>query len=291
MWRNEESAKVLDKESGEALMLHYIYDGSFSGFLTLVHHVLSEKKVPDRISSSDSYQPGSESCQSENNKYQSFSDGYQSGSKCYQPDLFSQEVMIAADRDKADRVIEAIREKISRKCYQTVYRCFLSEIDGFERATVKFICRGFQSGEGAYRDWTDPDTALVRRAEKRVNRELHRYQGLLRFRMLESEILYAPYRPEHNISGLLARHFSKRLAAERWIIHDKGRNTAVIYADREWLEIPAEMLEKLKFAGDEEEYQRLWIRFFESISIKERKNLKTQASFMPKKCREFLIEK
>ena len=244
-------------------MLHYIYDGSFSGFLTLVHRVLSEKKVPDRISGSDSYQP----------------------------DLFSQDVIIEAEGEKADRVAEAIIKEISRKCYRTVYRSFLSEIEGFERATVKFICRGFQTGEGVYRDWTDPDSALVRRAEKRVNSELHRYQGLLRFRMLESEILYAPYRPEHKISNLLAWHFSRRLAAERWIIHDRGRNIAVIYSNREWLEIPAEELKDLKFAGEEEQYQKLWIKFFESISIKMRKNLKAQSRFMPKKCWEFLIEK
>ena len=244
-------------------MLYYVYDGSFTGFLTLMHRVLSDKIIPGRISSSD----------------------------CYQPDLFSQSIIIETDSEKADRAAEAIIKEISRKSYRAVYRCFLSEIDGFEKAAAKFIYRGFKSGERIYQDWTDPDAAFVKRAERKVNRELHRYQGLLRFRMLESKILYAPYRPEHNISSLLARHFSRRLAAERWIIHDRGRNTAVIYSNREWLEIPAEELKELKYAGEEEQYQKLWIKFFESISIKTRKNLKAQSRFMPEKCREFLIDK
>ncbi len=245
------------------MMDNFIYDGSFTGFLTLIYQVFKKKNIPAQIIR------GKEA----------------------QLNLIYNNITIKSDEEKADQVTEAIIAEISHKAYRTLYRAFLSEIEGVERAAIFYLQKGFKRGSSYLNSWADEEVVFINQAAKKVNREVHRFKGLLRFRMLQEKILYAPFKPDYNISFPVAQHFKNRLAGERWGIHDKKRNTAVIYQEDELLIVPGEELAEIKFAEEEELYQSLWQEFFNNISIEKRKNLKLQKSFMPQKYWEYLVEK
>jgi probable DNA metabolism protein len=126
---------------------------------------------------------------------------------------------------------------------------------------------------------------------KKVSHERHRMTGLIRFKELKNNILYAEISPDYNVIGIVASHFIKRLSSENFIIHDKKRNIAVFYNKKEWIIKEVEGDLNIIFNEKEEDYQNLWKMYFKSISIKEKFNPKLQRSNMPKKYWKYLIEK
>lgn len=114
--------------------------------------------------------------------------------------------------------------------------------------------------------------------------------GLLRFQEISKGVFYAGYEPDHNITMLLAPHFSQRLACQPFIVHDRKRNLCAVFDGQEMImtnRLPAIPVEK---TGSEDEYAALWKAFFKTVAIQERKNPRTQMQFMPKKYWKNLIE-
>lgn len=149
----------------------------------------------------------------------------------------------------------------------------------------------FKNGREVDKNWADDRIRKIKKLSKRVSRERHKYLGLLRFRELKGGILYAPFEPEYNVLPIMSSHFASRMKNKRWVIHDKKRGLAVIYKDNEWMVIDGDELPEVKYGEDEKYYQSLWQKFFENITIENRKNEKLQKNFMPKKYRKYLIEK
>ncbi|MFW5789779.1 MAG: TIGR03915 family putative DNA repair protein [Bacillota bacterium] len=243
-------------------MKTFLYDGSFTGFMTLVYWAFKRKLRPAKIFSKEDY-PG---------------------------DLFTETVEIETDGELADKVIKAARDKLSARIFRKAYYAFLSELPGIETAIFEYLYLGFAERVDLKKNWTDSSVLEVKKTARKVSRERHRFKGLLRFRELEDGILYGPFKPDYNISGLLAPHFAARLTGEQWIIHDLGRNLATIYNGKGWIEISDDLLPELELSAEETDYQEIWQEFFRSIAIDERYNPELQANFIPYKYRDYLLE-
>ncbi|MGM0420232.1 MAG: TIGR03915 family putative DNA repair protein [Bacillota bacterium] len=243
-------------------MITYIYDGSFTGFMTLVFDSFKTRRKPTKIVKEIDYRP----------------------------DLLSRVVKIDSDGDKADTVIKYCKDRLSLEIFKQAYRAFLSEQPGVELAIYEYMYQGLSGKTDLNNTWTGETVLFIKKLARRVNRENHLYRGLLRFRQLEDGIFYAPFKPEYNISSLLAPHFARRFQSQRWIIHDCARDLCVIWNRKEWIEISADMLPEFTYSNEESQYQKLWQDFFNNISIETRKNKKLQANFIPLKHRDFLIE-
>ncbi len=243
-------------------MKTYLYDGSFTGFMTLIYWTFKDKLRPAKIFKKADY----------------------SG------DLFSETVGIETDGELADKVIKSAKDKLSARVFRKAYYAYLSEFPGIELAIFDYLYLGFAYKANLQKNWTDCSVLEVKKAARKVSRERHRYKGLLRFRELDDGILYGPYKPDYNISSLLAPHFAARLTGEQWIIHDTGRNLATIYNGKSWLEISDDLLPGLEFSEEETDYQKIWQEFFRSIAIDERYNPELQANFIPYKYRDYLLE-
>ncbi|MGM0414808.1 MAG: TIGR03915 family putative DNA repair protein [Bacillota bacterium] len=243
-------------------MKAYLYDGSFTGLMTLVYWTFKDKIRPAKIFKKDDYQD----------------------------DLFSETVEIESDGKLADKVIRSAKDKLSARVFRKAYYAFLAEFPGIELAIFDYLYLGFAERVDLKKNWTDNSVLKVKKVARKVSRERHRFKGLLRFRELSDGILYGPYRPDYNISGLLAPHFAARLTGEQWIIHDTGRSLAIIYNGEGWLEISDDLLPELELSTQEGDYQELWQEFFRSIAIDERYNPDLQANFIPYKYREYLLE-
>ena len=108
---------------------------------------------------------------------------------------------------------------------------------------------------------------------------------------MKGNIYYAKFHADANILGILTNHFSKRMPNEYFVIHDVGRNLLCFYDKKKVTFCNGEdiQLQTIK-VNDEGEMEELWRVFFQTIAIKERKNLRCQQSFMPKKYWQDMLE-
>lgn len=247
-------------------MTRYIYDGTFSGLLTAIYEGFRKKEMPSNIIAQQDYKPS----------------------------LFGDSMAIESEDKKADKVSSAIKNKISQKVYRDAHHAFLSELTGIEMNIFNYLLHYFYAEQVENYNWRSQDIKSVKTAASKVRRERHRFKGLLRFRKLQDGSFYAPYSPDYNITGLLAPHFTDRLATEKGVIHDRERNIAAFFSEGDWELLESSEIsrfQKENFAESEQDYQQLWQNFFSNISLEERRNPELQKSFMPKKYWEFLIEK
>lgn len=58
------------------------------------------------------------------------------------------------------------------------------------------------------------------------------------------------------------------MSAERWVIHDKEREKAVIHYKKDWIIMDGSELPPIKYSKNEICYQSLWKKFFDNIAVK-----------------------
>ncbi len=243
-------------------MLHYVYDGTFEGLLTCVYEAYY-KEVPDRISCG----------------------------ALLQENLLDNYISIDTDMDKATKVMTAVRAKISEDALENAFHVYLSELPDIGIWIYRYLRLGFRVGPTVDNYlWEDTVLKILEIARK-VRFESHRMLGLIRFRELAGGTYYAPIGPDHNIVGLVAPHFAKRLGDQRWMIHDVKRNIAALYNLKEWTIAVIHQKKALPLHGDELEFQRLWKQYFQSVAITGRTNPRLQRQHMPSRYWLYLVEK
>ncbi|PKM69385.1 MAG: hypothetical protein CVU93_03345, partial [Firmicutes bacterium HGW-Firmicutes-18] len=179
--------------------MDYLYDGSFNGLLTCLYEHYHSQKAE--------------------NIYEAF---------YYQVSMTNQHRIINPDDVKAKKVSEAIERLISKKALEFIYYVSLSNDRNKGNVILNFIVYGFKEKKDITSFYEHPCVYPVCRIYKQVTVEIHRFLGLLRFSELEG-VLYAQYKPDHNITEIIVGHFSDRLKNERFIIFDEGRKIAAIY--------------------------------------------------------------
>ena len=242
-------------------MAVWTFDGTFNGFLCLIHESSRRKERPE---------------------------GILGGGK-NQPFLF-ETVPTETDEGLAASVRTALAARLSRRVLTEGYYAFLSAMPGREMAVYRYFALAWTAGPGAAGLLADERVRTVHEAGRAVSRERHRFLGLLRFSELGG-VLYAPFEPEGDILPLVAGHFARRLGGERWIIHDTGRSKAAVYENGTWRIAGFSTGGPLPLSGREREIRDLWKRYFSSTAVQTRKNPELQRQFMPKKYWKHLPEK
>ncbi|MDS1029732.1 TIGR03915 family putative DNA repair protein [Bacillota bacterium LX-D] len=247
-------------------MLYFTFDGTFPGLLTAIYESYYQPEKPDGITVQGQLELS----------------------------LFDSAIHIKTDEAKAQKVLAAVSSKISAAALSNIYYAYLAEHPEAPTAIYKYLQLGFKRGEKIDLDLARQDVFTVHTLGQKVRRERHRYLGLLRFVKLQGEIYYAQFEPEGNIVSILAPHFAKRFADQKWIIHDLQRNLAAVYQPREWYlaELPPLPVTDLTGqAPQNKNFSRLWQSYFESIAVPNRTNPKLQMQNMPKKYWKYLTEK
>lgn len=253
-------ARQLLKERGR-LMLDYLYDGTFEGFLTCVYHHYYTDKASGIF-------PAEE----------------------YQRNLMNTCFEVETDQEKAGRVYAAIGEKISKYDLRRVYKAFRSDVDEKEMKILNYLVLGFRVGSRVSRMHANDAVLPVQKAESLVARDIDKYLGLVRFTETENGIMYGPLEPDTDVIEFIAEHFSDRFRNEPFILHDLRREKAVIAHCGRWY-ISSFTEKDVPSAGKEDaDFQKLWRAYFDHIAIKERINPKLQKSIMPKKYWTHLTE-
>ncbi len=244
-------------------MTVYIYDGTFDGLLTSIYEAYYRRENPEKILSED----------------------------LIQENFLIEKIYIDTNKEKAEKVYKAIESKISSEALRKVFYVYLSEVENHGVIIFNYLRLGFKIGKNVDLNLANNFVLEMDNVYQKVSRERHWMLGLVRFRQLDNGVFYGPIEPEHNIVGLIAPYFTRRMSNENWVIHDIRRNIAAMYNREEWIIKDIELKEILNLAEDEKSYQCLWKEYFNHISIKERTNPKLQKRNMPMKYWKYLIEK
>lgn len=253
-------------------MTDYLYDGSFEGLLSCIYENYYGEKATGIFLE-----------------------------KNYQANLMAGFSVVKTDETKATKVYDAIEGKISLYDLRRLYRVFLSNVPQKENKILAYVKMGFKEGGKIALLHSHPVVLSIQEADKKVSFEIHRLAGLVRFSVMrfdkhchgeedlkrttdnlkKTEILYSTINPDHDVTELLAPHFTTRFFNDPFIIHDESRGKALVASQGHWEVVKFTGKELLKETEEEEGYRVLWKQYFETIAIKERINPNCQKRCMP----------
>ena len=231
----------------------FIYDGTFNGFMCCVHESVYSRELPLAIVDDES-----------------------------EPITLYTIRRIETDEEKATRVLTSISTKISPDAQRLVETVFLSCLQEKELLMLKFLLRGYREGGRLLNALGDPDVAPLLRAKKHLLSEAHLLTGFVRFTDYGGS-LASVITPKNFILPFIADHFTARFEDEDFLIFDKTHKAALVYQNRRRDIISVEEIEFPPVSRDEEHYQALWKRFYNTVAIQARENPRCRMTHMPKR--------
>lgn len=212
----------------------------------------------------------------------------------YSLELFVDYIYVIADNEKANKVARSIQQKISKQAYDMVCNGVGSDSNYKADIIYRFLILGFSIGGNIVNHLTNDAVMNLFDLDRKYNRERHHFLGFVRFLETKNHILVAKIKPCNDIIRSIADHFADRLSKEDFVIYDEGRSTAIVHRNGYgYVYIKTEDVDIKKLmetTEEEEEYVLLWKTFFDSVAIKERKNLNLQRNNLPKKYRNNMTE-
>lgn len=248
-----------------------IYDGTIEGFLTTVFKIYEEKlEVMEIIA-----------CGATQNN------------------LFSEEIEVISEEQKAKRVLRAIKQKTSKAGFTRFQWAFLSEETGIELKLFRMIRYILKGKELMDEDYSHPAVLEISEIAKKVGREKHRMEAFVRFRLTRDNIYFAIIEPDFNVLPLIKQHFKERYADQKWLIYDNKRKFGVFYDKTKLQYISLNIPEDIGITGANPEYfeeteirfQSLWKAYFKSTNIKTRVNMRLHIQHVPRRYWKYLSEK
>lgn len=169
-------------------------------------------------------------------------------------------------------------------------------IEKVERAGNEITKR--DSGEAriaadrAATDRGDPDVLTILKTAGKVQHEIHRLTGLLRFDTDPNGVYIARSSPDYFVLPALASHFYLRFGDTPWAIIDEKRGLCLCRAKNG----PVRLLPAQSAGlgnnnpGDTNSMEELWRLYYHSVNIESRKNLRLRRQFMPERYQKYLPE-
>lgn len=252
--------------------INFLYDGSFEGMLTAVALAVKTKDVVADIRAN----------------------------RCLTPTLLDENRSVQTDHSQAMRIFQYLRN-LDAVGSRLAIDGFLSENEEMAIHLYHVVRACLHHGGDALNWHTHDSVRFLHMLSQKVRREAHRFYGLLRFRVLESGLQYAPFEPDYNVIGYCAHHFRQRLSSIDWVLHDIRRNQALYWdgATIQNVDIDDGFTSQVRSSGElplqhlcqsEIHYQRLWSTFHKAITIGERRNPALQKQWMPLRYWKYLPE-
>lgn len=200
------------------------------------------------------------------------------------------------DEQKTVRVARTIVREFGEEAYMSICRALASPEADKGEAVYKAMVTGFgmKNKRELMGNLRDPYVHRVFELARFTANEAHYHVEFLRFRELENGILYAQIGPKNNIITFIMPHFADRLPLENFVIHDEKRNIYALHpAGKDWYLVYGQESvewEKPCFSEGEKRYSELFMQFFHTIAIKERRNNGLQMNMLPLRYRRYMTE-
>ena len=242
----------------------YLYDGSFDGFLSVVHanHYIERANFIY-----------------EKKKFNQFT--------------FEKTRDVVTDIEKAKSIKKLFVDKVGFEIYSQFYYAFFSCDIEKDITLLRYMELAFKIGFEIGNIYSVDVVSKVRKLSKKVSRERHKFLGFVRFEEMvcgKNRILYSSIEPDNNILYLMGNHFSDRFYGEKIIMHDKKRKIALLCENGENTIIEFDMNLGSFKSKVEEDFQTLWRGYFKSMAIEDKISLKRQQQHVPLKYRKNLTE-
>jgi probable DNA metabolism protein len=149
-----------------------------------------------------------------------------------------------------------------------------------------------RTAENAANNRADADTLTVLNTAGKVQIEVHRMMGLLRFSVNEDGEYAARCEPDHFVLPCLGEFFTARFGDTLWAIIDEKRGLVLRRKPGETAKI--NILEEMSAENctsiPNDGWEELWKHYHKTINNEDRKNLGLQRQFMPKRYWKHLPE-
>ena len=202
--------------------------------------------------------------------------------------LFCEYITVTADFEKSRKVSRTLIKRLGVHFYETICRAAMA--DGacrrlsMDKANAVYqaivLALALPEGAGVLEYLGEPCIACIFELCRQTSNEAHHLLEFLRFSELKNGILFSQIHPKNDVLPILAAHFSDRLPLESFILYDATHRTAAVHkASKSYLIVDASSIDLSlteEYSSDEEEFRRLWCRFFDTIAIESRINLKLQ---------------
>ncbi len=240
----------------------FVIDGNIDGILSALFFSFTENIIPDEIVDR----------------------------KAYQPKLDAIHIDLPTNKAQAERVKKGLYNyggndivahlKICLRCCDKKALTIAFKYARFTLSQRKDVSEFL--GEKCVSDFS----FLV----QKVLHERHIMTGFLRFKQSERGVLYAEFSPDNDITEILAPHFLKRLGTTPFIIHDVKRNLVCISNGYSLKCVYTDASPTFSPSEKEKNISELWKRYYKEINIPERKNLRLQDNFIPRRYRKYAFE-
>ena len=197
-------------------------------------------------------------------------------------------INFTVDEQKARRVIKKLRA-VDKQCLYEIDRILRSNQTDKEQIAFLYIRLIVKNAKAVRQMQANADVQRALDVVKAVGNETHRLKGFLRFNETMGGVFYAPCSPDHDIIELLMPHFIERFQRTAFIIHDVKREKAGIYNGESFLITKAGKADVV-LTQTEQDVQSLWKKYYESVNIPVRKNVRQQKGYMPVRYWKFLNE-
>ncbi|WP_310396273.1 TIGR03915 family putative DNA repair protein [Hymenobacter sp.] len=249
----------------------YTYDGTFEGLLTVLFTVYDWRAAPNSIQPAAVAQTG----------------------------LFAQPAHRETDEALAARVWDGLLRTMDQEARARLYHVFLSEDADRELLIFRYVDLALRAARDISENYANADVRRIQRLAQQMFREKHRMEAFVRFEKTADGLFHATIDPDFDVLPLIAAHFTKRYADQRWLIYDRRRHYGLYYdlmrTDVVRFEVnqPAASTDISATVLDEREplFKLLWQSYFDHVNIPERKNLKLHRRHMPLRYWKYLSEK
>ncbi|MBE7043285.1 MAG: DNA metabolism protein [Ruminococcaceae bacterium] len=240
----------------------FVIDGSFEGFLCSLFFGFSEKIVPADVVD-----------------------------ETYQMDLFHQTYQIVTHEAKANRVAKGIIKQGGYQAFRELYLAFLCVHEERYYAMYQFACMILTEGKRANYAISTGAGSRVMQLSKFVLNEAQMMKEIIRFSVLEHDVLFAKFAPKSDCMEPVLDHFSRRFSAMGVMLCDTvHKRVGVFQPPKEKMILSVDQIPNPEYGEEEQNYRKLWKQFFQSVAIKERYNPKCQNTHLPKRYRMYMTE-
>ena len=252
-------------------MLYYLFDHTFEGLLTAVFDAFSRKENPDKITGQDVVIP-----------------------------LFTETYTVLTDEDRSQRVLNVLKEKISKSALYMLFVSFLFESEQTYKHLFNYIAKAVVAKQSIELNFGDEDVMELSKTFKKVQNEYSRMKQFVRFQKTQDGMFFAAIEPLYDVLPLCTDFFQDRYADQQWILYDIKRNYGIFYDLKQtqivkFDELPISLqtgqLHEERLDEYEIAFRNLWKDYLKAVTIQERRNLKLQRQHMPVRFWKYMTEK
>ena len=237
----------------------YLHDGSLEGMLCCVFESYVRREHPEDVVAEQRYQPR----------------------------LGQSAIYVSTDYERALRVRRGIEREAGSRAFGAAARA--SAHDAPEAGVIVLDFVRYVMDRSVKRDkrrsvLSDEANPIVQNLlalERRVANEEEKMRQFVRFSELENGVWFARCNPNARVVPLVMPHFVARFNIQPFMIYDECHKMAGVYDGNDWELVDGEAARIPARTFEDGYVERLWQRFYDTLSIEARYNPELRRHFMP----------